>query len=403
MISRTREQTAAAEPRADRTEADGTGQGEGSPAGADAALEALYVRHTPDVDRSDGYRPALAAAARSHRRLARHRSPGQELIRVGPAGAEPTPGPDHPRPGPEQPGPQPEQPEAEQPEPGAVVEIITDDMPYLVESVLAAVRRAGSEVRRVIHPIVVVERGPDGELRDVLTDADPAAPPSGALAESWIHVDLVGPAQAGLDADLAGVLRDVREVVHDAPAMARQAVGVGDRLLADGLLGGADGAGGPLARAGRREPAALARRRALHVPRAPLPRPPRAVGSCRRVAGWACSATPAVPSRSWARSRRPRNGRSIPTWSPDRRTCSCSPGPARRAACCGPFSPTTWLSGSSTAPGGSSASTGSSACSPSPRSTRTCSTSRWWSGTCGRRSTGPGSRWSPTRGSRCSR
>ena len=98
-------------------------------------------------------------------------------------------------------------------------------MPYLVESVLAAVRRAGAEVRRVIHPIVVVERAPDGELRDVLPDADPAEPPPGTLAESWIHLDLVGSAPAGLDADLVDVLRDVREVVHDAPAMARQAVG----------------------------------------------------------------------------------------------------------------------------------------------------------------------------------
>ena len=109
-------------------------------------------------------------------------------------------------------------------------------MPYLVESVLAAVRRAGGEARRVIHPIVVVERTPDGELQAVLPDADPAAPPPGAIAESWIHVDLGGAAPSGLHADVAGVLHDVREVVRDAPAMARQARALADRLLADGLL-----------------------------------------------------------------------------------------------------------------------------------------------------------------------
>ena len=116
-------------------------------------------------------------------------------------------------------------------------------MPYLVESVLAAVRRAGGEVRRVIHPIVVVERADDGELRAVLPDADPVAPPPGAIAESWIHVDLGRRVPAGLEADVTEVLHDVREVVRDAPAMARQARALADRLLADGLLGADRSAG----------------------------------------------------------------------------------------------------------------------------------------------------------------
>ena len=154
--------------------------------------------------------PILRAAARAHRELARHRAPGQELIRL--------------------------RDETAGEQAGAVLEIVTDDMPYLVESVLAAVRRAGGEARRVIHPIVVVERTPDGELQAVLPDADPAAPPPGAIAESWIHVDLGGAAPSGLHADVAGVLHDVREVVRDAPAMARQARALADRLLADGLL-----------------------------------------------------------------------------------------------------------------------------------------------------------------------
>ena len=155
VISRTREQAAATEPQVDTGDI-------GSVDAADlAALEDLYVRHTPDVDRSDGYRPALAAAARSHLQLARHRSPGQELIRVRPGAKEAAA-------------------ESGRSGPGSVVEIITDDMPYLVESVLASVRRAGTDVRRVVHPIVVVRRAPDGELRDVLSDADPAGPATGS-------------------------------------------------------------------------------------------------------------------------------------------------------------------------------------------------------------------------------
>ena len=64
--------------------------------------------------------------------------------------------------------------------------------------------------------------------------------------------------------------------------MARQARALADRLLADGLLD-ADRPRTPRShpRGRRREPAALARRRALHVPRPPLPTPPHGTGSTR--------------------------------------------------------------------------------------------------------------------------
>src|SRR5689334_14389090 len=132
VISRTREQTTAAEPppAPDTVSADPI----------DTGLDTLYRRHTPDLARAGDPGPVLRAAARAHRELAGHRTAGQELIRLRDGAPD---------------------------GPGAVVEIVTDDMPYLVESVLAAVRRAGGEARRVIHPIVVVERAADGELRAV--------------------------------------------------------------------------------------------------------------------------------------------------------------------------------------------------------------------------------------------
>ena len=169
-----------------------------------SALETLYVRHTPELEETGDTHAELTAAAREHSRLASRRDAGEELIRIQPA---------------------------EEPGAGAVVEIVTDDMPYLVESVLAAVRRSGAEVRQIVHPIVVVQRSPDGTLRHVLPDADPAEPPTGALAESWIHVDLVGDAPARLQGDLTAVLADVRQVVRDAPAMAHEAVAAAGRLL----------------------------------------------------------------------------------------------------------------------------------------------------------------------------
>ena len=182
VIDRNRGQTTAAETP---SESDNPAAADGATSNVSSALEALYARHTPDLDHTGAQRATLVAAARSHHRMAVRRVAGQELIRIRPMDDEEA---------------------LAGVRGGAVVEIVTDDMPYLVESVLAAVGRAGRRGPAVIHPIVVVERTPDGELREVLPDADPAEPPPGAIAESWIHVDLGGPAPSGLHADLADVL-----------------------------------------------------------------------------------------------------------------------------------------------------------------------------------------------------
>src|SRR5690349_16261685 len=153
-----------------------------------------------------GHLAYLREAARSHLRLAEQRSPGEPTIRVraleaaDPSGA------------------------------GGVVEILTDDMPSLVESVLAGIVRAGAGVLRVVHPIVVVRRDPGGKLAEVLAGADPAAPPHGAQLESWIHVDLDGRPPEGLADTLQAVLADVRDVVDDSGAMVAKALEVAGAL-----------------------------------------------------------------------------------------------------------------------------------------------------------------------------
>ena len=52
-----------------------------------------------------------------------------------------------------------------------IVEIINDDMPFLVDSVTAALNRLGAEVYLIIHPILRVERDARGKL--VHRDAGP--------------------------------------------------------------------------------------------------------------------------------------------------------------------------------------------------------------------------------------
>jgi glutamate dehydrogenase len=172
------------------------------------ALTALYARHAPDLPgASADHVPMLEAAARGHLRLAGQRSEGEQLVRVRDA----------------EPG---------EPDAGPVVEIVTDDMPFLVGALLARVGKAGGEVRRVLHPIVVVRRNGGGKLAEILPSAEPDAPPTDAIAESWIHLDLAPtdiPA-ADLERDLAAVLHAVREVVEDAGPMELRARELADKL-----------------------------------------------------------------------------------------------------------------------------------------------------------------------------
>jgi glutamate dehydrogenase len=127
------------------------------------------------------------------------------------------------------------------PDGGIVIETVTDDMPFLVAALLAAIARAGGEVRRVLHPIVVVRRTPDGKLADVLTRADPDAPPPDALAESWTRLELapLGVPADKLQAKLTGVLRDVREIVADAQPMHDRALEIADTLASQPASPGA--------------------------------------------------------------------------------------------------------------------------------------------------------------------
>ncbi|HVL85104.1 MAG TPA: NAD-glutamate dehydrogenase, partial [Pseudonocardia sp.] len=179
------------------------------------ALVEVYTRHTPDLDRVPGdHETLLATAARAHRVLADRRSAGEQLIRVRPPHVDP------------------DDDTAGGRAPAAVVEIVADDMPFLVDAVLGSLRRLGAEPQRVIHPIVVVRRDGAGVLTEVLAAADPATPPGDAVVESWIHVDLEeAPADPGaVEQDVAEALEGVREIVEDTPAMVAAAADLARRV-----------------------------------------------------------------------------------------------------------------------------------------------------------------------------
>ena len=70
-----------------------------------------------------------------------------------------------------------------------VIEIVNDDMPFLVDSVTAALNERGLTIHLISHPVIHVMRDGKGELSDlIIDDRDPGA----GCNESYMHVEIDG-------------------------------------------------------------------------------------------------------------------------------------------------------------------------------------------------------------------
>ncbi|MHB1067423.1 MAG: NAD-glutamate dehydrogenase, partial [Candidatus Nanopelagicales bacterium] len=118
----------------------------------------------------------------------------------------------------------------------SVLEVVTDDMPFLVDSVSNALAEAGRGVHLVVHPQLVVRRDRGGALLEILDiDVDDERP-AGTLAESWMWIeierDFEAVGDASLEERIRGVLRDVRVAVRDWRAMRSRAVILAEEIAA---------------------------------------------------------------------------------------------------------------------------------------------------------------------------
>ena len=100
----------------------------------------------------------------------------------------------------------------------AVLEILNDDMPFLVDSVLGELSERAVDVRLLVHPVFTVERDEAGRLT-----AFRGVRKGEGRRESFIHVHVRGIEDAAQRADivhaLEDVLADVRVSVQDWRAM----------------------------------------------------------------------------------------------------------------------------------------------------------------------------------------
>ncbi len=180
-------------------------------------LHAYYRHVAPDDLTAIGPQRAAAVAA-EHARLGAHRPQGKPLVCVR-VPAEPA---DHAAFDPDR----------------AVVDIVTDDMPFLVDSVTMGLSRNKLEIGLIVHPQLRVSRDVTGTLRKVFGPVEDRCAASDEINESWIHIEVSKPSgdlsKHKLESRLRAVLDDVRVAVEDHPRMRAAAERLADGLAAEG-------------------------------------------------------------------------------------------------------------------------------------------------------------------------
>ena len=121
-----------------------------------------------------------------------------------------------------------------------IVQVVTDDMPFLVDSVTAELTRQGRSIHLVMHPRFSVSRDKSGKVSSI--EAGSAA--TDALNESWICVEIdreTDPVDLReIEAQLLNVLQDVREAVEDWPHMRQRALELASQLRSEAMAGSGD-------------------------------------------------------------------------------------------------------------------------------------------------------------------
>lgn len=173
----------------------------GAPAGVPLAeLAREYYRRVDLEDLDERTPDDLLGALLSHWQLAAQRPPGVPRIRVfSPSPASDGWGSRH-----------------------TVVQIVNDDMPFLVDSVSMEISRQGLAIHLIVHPVLAVQRDAKGALLKAMPRSDAPDQPR----ESWMYIEvdrMLEPQQrTALGEGIERVLADVRAAVTDwKPMLAR--------------------------------------------------------------------------------------------------------------------------------------------------------------------------------------
>src|SRR5688572_12398430 len=170
----------------------------------------LYYRGVAPEDLIERDPLDLYGAALAHLRFGEHRRPGEAKVRVY--------------------NPQVEQHGWQSTH--TVVEIVSDDMPFLIDSASMALSRHGLAIHLTIHPVIPLRRDAEGRIGEILAEAGGGDGADRAV-ESFMHLEVDRHSDpdvlAAIEADLMEVLEEVRAAVEDwRPMLAKV-----DEALAD--------------------------------------------------------------------------------------------------------------------------------------------------------------------------
>ncbi|MYE01811.1 MAG: NAD-glutamate dehydrogenase [Alphaproteobacteria bacterium] len=159
------------------------------------AFIALYYAGASPEDLTERLPDDLYGAAVAHLNLARRRAPGEAKVRVY-------------------------NPEIEQhgwQSTHTIVEIVTDDLPFLVDSVRMVLNARGYTSHLVIHPVLRVRRGEDGRIEAVLPVEEAGGGETGVEAVVHIETDRQTERDVldAIAAEMLAALGDVRVAVED--------------------------------------------------------------------------------------------------------------------------------------------------------------------------------------------
>ena len=186
-----------------------------SQAAAAAAFVRQYYRWVPAEDLADRSELDVYGAAIAQWNLALHRQPGEAKVHVY-------------NPSPEQYG---------WSSPHSVLQIVSDDMPFLVDSVAMAMSDLGYGTHLVIHPVIRVHRDAAGTLTAIAEDGE-------GQPESVMHVEFDREPDlenlAAIKAEVEKVLSDVRSAVEDWSAMRERAEQLASGLPTPAGIGAAE-------------------------------------------------------------------------------------------------------------------------------------------------------------------
>ncbi len=182
----------------------------------------LYYRHVAPEDLAGRDPARVAAVAMEHASLGARRPQGRALVRVRGERAEAG---------------------ALGLEPGRIlIDVITDDMPFLVDSLTMELSRHDLGINLLIHPQLRVRRDITGELREICGQVYGDRGAADEQSEAWMHMEVGRSATppARLEEHLRRVLGDVALVTEDGPRMASAAVRLADTLASEPPVPGLD-------------------------------------------------------------------------------------------------------------------------------------------------------------------